>query len=188
MKRLSTIILAVSVVVAGFALASCGDDDNDDNTTVQNAIAQSYAGQYAGTDSLNVRMAVVSWGYNTASPVTYTITANSDGTVRLTMPEETYTDTQIGDITIGSYSIDSLKYNILTGYTRAYKGTNAKVHFRSTGGVNYPIVLNDDYAFKSSECFVRVSRQADGSIRVENAYILGNSPVLITNTFAGRKQ
>lgn len=186
MKRLDFFFLLVSIVMASFTLTSCGDDDNEDVNNAKNAIAQGYVGTYSGTDNLNVGMAAVSWNYSTANSVSYRITANNDGTINVTMPEETYTDTQIGNITIGSYTIDSLKY-VVAGYTRAYKGSKAKVHFSSTGSDKYPIVLNDNYSFSSDACVITVNRTSDGTIQINNAYVLGKSPVLIKHTFTGTK-
>lgn len=188
MKRLSFLFLIASMVVASLSLASCGDDDdNEDVNEAKRAIASQYVGTYSGNDKINVNMATVSWDYTTANAVSYRITSNNDGSINVTIPEETYTDTQIGDITVGSYTIDSLKYNVLTGFTRAYKGSGARVHFKSTGG-NYPIILNDNYAFTSDACVISVTRSTAGVIQVKNAYVLGKSPVVITNSFTGTKQ
>lgn len=188
MKRLSFFFMLAALVVAGFGLTSCGDDDNDDLNNGLNAIAESYVGTYSAKDSIKVGMGRVSWDYATDGNVSYRITKNSDGSINVIIPEETYSNTQIGDIKIGSYTIDSLKYNVLTGFTRAYKGSAAKVHFESTGGTQYPITLNGDYAFESDACVISVKKDLAGALQVKNIYVLGKSPVLITNSFAGRKQ
>lgn len=188
MKRLSFVLMFAALVMTGFTLASCGDDDNNDLNEVENAIAASYVGNYSAKDSLKVGMGRLSWDYATANAVSYRITSNSNGTINITIPEETYANTQIGNIKIGSYTIDSLKYNIITGFTRAYKGSAAKVHFESTGGTQYPIVLNDDYSFTSDTCLISVKKDATGQLTVKNVYTLGKSPVLITNSFKGAKQ
>lgn len=191
MKRFSFVFLFASLFIAGLSLASCGDDDNnEDYNEAQRAIASQYVGTFSGNDNINVGMTMTSssWDYSTAGVVSYTITSNSDGTINVTVPQETYSNTQIGNITIGSYTIDSLKYNIVTGYTRAYKGSGAKVHFESTGGENYPIILNSDYTFTSDACVISVTRSTVGIIQIKNIYALGNSPVLITHSFTGTKQ
>lgn len=186
MKRLSFFFMFASLVVASLTLASCGDDEDINNA--KNGIAQGYVGTYSGKDNLSVNMTALGWDYTTANNVLYRISANNDGTINVTMPEETYANTQIGDIAIGSYTIDSLKL-VGTVYTRLYKGSNAKVHFKSTGTTQYPIILNDDYAFTSDACVITVSRgQGDGNIQIKNAYVLGHSPVLITHSFIGTKR
>lgn len=188
MKRLSFVLMFAALVMTGFTLASCGDDDNNGLNEVENAIAATYVGTYSAKDSIKVGMGKISWDYTTANAVSYRITSNSNGTINITIPEETYANTQIGDIKIGSYTIDSLKYNIVTGFTRAYKGSAAKVHFESTGGAQYPFTFNDDYSFTSDACLISVKKDAAGVLTVKNVYALGKSPVLITNSFKGTKQ
>lgn len=186
MKKISSILFMAIVMIASLGLTSCGDDNEIIKSTEQ-IMAEAYAGVYSGTDNINVRMIKNSWDYSTANPVEYRITSNTDGSINISVPEETYTNTQIGDITIGAYTIDSLKFNPLTGYTRLLKGVNTKVHFQATGNDKMPIKLNDDYAFTGDASIITVSRGTDGSISVKNIYTLGKSPVVITNTFKGTK-
>lgn len=187
MKRLSFLFLFVSLFVASLGLVSCSDDDNEDLNDAENAIAAQYVGNYSGNDKINVGMGKLSWDYTTDGAVTYRITKNNNGTINVEIPIEEYKDTQIGNINIGSYEIDSLKYNPLTGFTRAYKGSAAKVHFQSTGSQDYPVILNGDYDFESEACVISVTRSTAGVIQVKNIYTLGHSPVLITNSFTGTK-
>lgn len=188
MKKFSFVFMFAALVMASFSLASCSDDDdNNDLNEAARAIAASYAGTYSAQDSITVGMGRTSWKYNTANPVSYRITVNNDYSINVAIPEETYSDTEIGNIKIGAYTIDSLKYNPLTGYTRAYKGSAAKVHFESTGGTQYPIVLNGDYGFESDACIISVRKDATGALVINNVYTLGKSPVLITNSFKATK-
>lgn len=186
MKRLSTIILAVSVVVAGFALASCGDDDNDgDKTTALKAIADQYAGSYTATDSLNV---ATQWGYYSDSQVTYRITANDDGTINVTVPAETYSNTQVGNLTIGSYTISNISYNVLTGYTKAYKSDGISTTFQAVSPSGAIIINPGTYDFSDDACVISVNRSATGQVTIANVYKLGKSPMIIYTVFKATKQ
>lgn len=166
---------------------ACGDDDDNAGGGPDPApsIADRYAGTYSGIDSMNVNMGSLNWGYKTAGNVPYILVAH-DNMLRITFPEETYTDTQIGDITIGSYTIDSLTYNG-TSFTRSYQHTSETVHFKSTGGTDYPVKLDNTYPFIDKRCQVTVTMQPDGTVLVNNSYVLRDSPVLITHTFSGSK-
>lgn len=207
MKKFWSVFMFAALVMAGFTLASCGNDDDDNTTTeVRPTVAEQYQGTYSGIDNLNVSMSMgprsLSWDYATANAVSYTITANADNTINVLVPTESYSNTQIGDITIGSndqvaYQIDSLKYDEATrSFTRTYKGINEKVPFTSTGGTfdnpageKVPVPpISGEFSFLNDNCVITVSKDSDGKLVVKNVYGLGNCPMLITNSFSGTRK
>lgn len=175
--------MLASLMVASLTLASCGDDDNnDDKTTALKAIADSYAGSYTATDSLNVSGM---WGYKSDAPATYRITANADGTINLTVPAETYKDTQIGDISIGSYTISNISYTLIGGgrYTKAYKGDGISTTFQATSPDGRVTINPGTYEFNDDACVVTIRKHTAGQITVANVYKLGKSPMIIYTVF-----
>lgn len=193
MKRLSIVSMSAVLMLSGMMFAACSDDDDDNKTKPeeQPTMAQQYQGTYSGVDSINVGMGRVQWDYATAQSVSYTITANSDGTINVSLPDESYLNTQIGDMNIGKYEIDSLRYDsVSNSFTRAYADISTKVSFSSTGGAYGQMqipAINGEFAFAQNPV-ITVSKSSDGSINIRNAYGLGRSPVQITNTFKGAKQ
>lgn len=185
MKRLSSILLFASIMLAGLTLASCGDDDNDDKTTALKAIADQYAGSYTATDSLNV---ATRWGYHSDSQVTYRITANDDGTINVTVPAETYQNTQVGNLSIGSYTISNISYNVLTGYTKAYKGDGVSTTFQAVSPDGTVTINPGTYEFSDDACVISVNRSATGQITIANVYKLGKSPMIVYTVFKAAKR
>jgi hypothetical protein len=111
--------------------------------------------------------------------VTYTITANADGTINIVVPEYTLENTQIGNLTLGTYTISNVAYNSEKGsFYRDYTSDGLSFHFKATGGSTE---LDSDYAFtKLGNIEVR---KTETGLTIVNYFQPGNMPFPIVSNF-----
>lgn len=91
-KILSLTLLLLAAMMTTATFTACGDDDDDKTETP----AEKAAGIYTGTDQVTIGG---QWTYTSSAD--YTITANADGSINLTIGTETYENTLMGNITQG---------------------------------------------------------------------------------------
>lgn len=135
------------------------------------------AGNYTGTNILTVGQ----FGSFPTNDIVYQITANADGTIDVTAPEEHYTGiTMMGDLTLGTYTVKNLTYDETTkSYERDYSDDGITVHVKSSNG------MDKDYPFNTSKITVILSE--DGTLTIQNSYKLGKMPFPISAVFTGKK-
>ena len=111
--------------------------------------------------------------------VTYVITANEDGTVNVTVPAFTLDNTQIGNLTLGSYTIANVAYDADKGvFYRDYTQDNLSFHFKAEGGMTE---LDNDYTF--TQLGNIEVRKTETGITIVNNFQPGRMPFPITSTF-----
>ena len=170
-KLLSLMLLLMAAVMTTATFTSCGDDDDDNpNTTAQKA-----AGIYSGTDKVTIGG---QWTYESSAD--YIITANNDGTINLTVGEEKYANTVIGDIIQGTFTIKNIPYDATTrSFKKNYSADEIKAHVKSP-------TMDDDYLLSSNTETITVTPQTDGSIKVVNSqYTYGRMTFKIDAEFTG---
>lgn len=142
--------------------------------------AEQLAGTYTGADSLNVGG---QWGY-WAQGLKYTITANADGTINVEVPEQTFTNTVMGTITQGQFTVSNIAYDESRGaFYRNYSGDALKAHVKIVNnGATY---MDDDYLLNDAEITIKAGE--GGSVNISNAYKFGRMPYMLTGTFTGTK-
>lgn len=173
-----SILFCMLLGAALFCFTGCSDDDDDPQPTA----AELMAGTYAGIDSVNVGGM---WSYQAANSPKYTISANADGTINLVIPERTYNETQVGNIVAGTYTISNIAYNATTNaWTRDYHADGIKGHVTIAGGM---LTMDDDYALSDERCTVTITKDASGTVKVQNTAVYGKMPFQLTFTFAGKK-
>lgn len=143
--------------------------------------AAQYAGSYTGNNAVVVGG---NFTYN-ASGVTYTITANEDGTINLSVPEYSLANTIMGDLTLGAYTVSNIAFDeAKNGFYRAYASESAndnlQMHFLAVNDGN--TVFDKDYEFKSPSNVL--IEKTDAGLKITNNFILGNMPFPIVVTFA----
>lgn len=113
------------------------------------------------------------------SDVTYQITANGDGTINVVVPEYTLDNTQIGNLTLGSYTVSNIAYDKEKGsFYRDYKDDNLVFHFKAENGGQ--TTMDGDYSFTLGRIEVKNS---DAGISIVNNFQMGRMPFPITSTF-----
>lgn len=177
MKKLFSFVLLLAAVLTTTVLASCGDDDNNDKTTV--------AGTYVGTDSLKFGYGTMSFK-TAAKNVNFVVTENSDNSVNVTLPEETFdfssdpmVGAMIGKIVQGSYTVKNIPYDATKkAYYLDY--TNKATAHVSISGMK----IDKDYEVTLGQITVAFT---GSTVTVENVHKFGSMPMALTATFVGTK-
>ena len=148
------------------------------------AVPQAYKtqGSYTGNDSLCIG-GNASWTY-VAADSKVQVTANADSTINITMPEEKFTGTVMGDITQGTFTIKNIPYDAATGtFSKDYVADSVMAHVTCvTGG---SATMDKDYLFTTGK--VTVTPASDGTLSIANVYKYGNMPFDITAKYVGKK-
>jgi hypothetical protein len=176
-KILSLMLLLFAAMMTTATFTACGDDDDDNPTT--ETPAQKAAGTYSGTDKVTIGG---QWTYESSAD--YTVTANTDGSINLTVGEEKYANTVIGDITQGTFTIKNIPYDAATlSFTKNYAADKIYAHVKSP-------MMDNDYLLSSETETITVTPQADGSIKVVNSqYTYGTRmPFKIDAEFTGTRK
>lgn len=177
MKKLFSFVLLLAAVLTTTVLASCGDDDNDDKATV--------AGTYVGTDSLKFGYGTMSFK-TAAKNVNFVVTENSDNSVNVTLPEETFdfssdpmVGAMIGKIVQGSYTVKNIPYDATKKayYLDYSKKASANV---SISGMQ----LNKQYDVTLGQITVSFT---GSTMTLVNVHKFGKMPMALTATFVGTK-
>ena len=178
-KILSLALLLLAAMMTTATFTACGDDDDNPNTT--ETPAQKAAGTYTGTDQVTIGG---QWTYTSSAD--YTITANADGSINLTIGTETYENTIMGNITQGAFTIKNVPYDAKTlSFTKDYAADNLSAHVTMVKDGN--ILKDDDFSIPSGT--ITVTPQADGSIKVTNKqYTYGKMPFKMDAEFTGTRK
>lgn len=157
-------------------------------TTIQwhhGAAPENYktSGNWTGTNNVSVGGTY----HYSAENVRQSVTANADGSVSLTVPTYSLSGTVMGDITLGSYTIDNIPWNEEKGaFYKEYADGSLKVHFKAVK--EGTTTLDSDYLFnnKSTTTYILIKR-TDTGVTIENNFSLGNMPFPITAVMDGTK-
>ena len=149
------------------------------------SLTDNFVGSYKGEDKISVGGL---FSYTSSEAVTYKVTANEDGTVNLTVPEETFKKTMMGNLTLSSYTISKIPYDeSKKAFIKAYKDDKIKFHLIIKDD-NGTVTSDKEYTFDSRICKVTITKGADGKLTVSNTYQMGKMPFPISGTFTGTKQ
>lgn len=177
MKKLFSFVLLLAAVLTTTVLASCGDDDNDDKATV--------AGTYVGTDSLKFGYGTMSFK-TAAKNVNFVVTENSDNSVNVTLPEETFdfssdpmVGAMIGKIVQGSYTVKNIPYDATKKAYYLDYTKKATAHVSISG-----MKIDKDYEVTLGQITVAFT---GSTVTVENVHKFGSMPMALTATFVGTK-
>lgn len=173
MKKWLSFVLLFAAVLMTNVLVSCGDDNNDDPTV---------AGTYTGTDSLHFAMGATAYKAG-AKNVQYVVTANSDKTIDVTFPEETYdfsaTVPMVGKIVQGGYTVKNIPYDSkLKAYYLDYSN-KAQANVNISG-----MKINQVYDITVGQITVSFN---GSTMAVINMHKFGKMPFALTATYVGTK-
>lgn len=141
--------------------------------------AETIAGTYTGKDSINVGGM---FPYYAEAEGEYKITANTDGTINVTLPEEKFSQTAIGDLVVGSFTVSNIAWDeSAQAFVRNYSKDGIKFHFKSS-------TMDNDYALDKDNCKMTVKSNADGTVTVLNTYQMGRMPFPIYSTVVVTKK
>ena len=139
-------------------------------------------GNHKGTNSVVVGG---QFGPYTAE-ITYKITANTDGSINIVLPEYTLTGTVMGDLTLGTYTISNIAYDTEKGaFYRDYTNDGLSMHIKAVK--NGETTMDSDYTFEQHGASITITPTESG-ISVSHTFQPGAMPFGITATMEGVKQ
>ena len=193
MKKIFTLAIIALTYVAAMQAQTVTINKTDGSTIVLQASeinnivfepaelteAQKIAGTYTGKDSINVGGM---FPYYAEAEGEYKITANTDGTINVTLPEEKFSKTAIGDLVVGTFTVSNIAWDeSAQAFVRNYSKDGIKFHFKSS-------TMDDDYALDKDNCKMTVKSNADGTVTVLNTYQMGRMPFPIYSTVVVTKK
>lgn len=145
------------------------------------SFAEAYAGSYEGVNTVAVA------GQSYSAKIKYEITANEDGTVDLALPQYDLTNTVMGNLTLGAYSIRGIAYDEeKQAFYRAYGNDGLSMHFYAIQPGSETPSFDKDYNF-SATSDITLKKAEDGTITVTNSFQLGAMPFPIVATFTNNQ-
>ena len=140
--------------------------------------AQKAAGTFSGTNTVTVGG---EWTYT--ADIDYEITTNENGTININLPEYTLEGTQMGDLTLGAYTISNIPYSEKQqAFYAIYGGSDTiKEHIKAVR--NGVTTMDGDYTF-SPDSYISIE-VTSGGIKVTNSFSFGNMPLNIVTNFEG---
>ncbi|MDE6715270.1 MAG: calycin-like domain-containing protein, partial [Muribaculaceae bacterium] len=137
--------------------------------------ALSYAGSYKGINSV-----VVGGSFTYAAKIEYKITANSDGTINIDVPQYSLAGTIMGNLELGKYTISNIAYDRdKEAFYRAYGNDGIKQHMVAETDGNR--TMDGDYELKGNSNIL-IKKKGD-IITIVNSFTLGAMPFPIVATF-----
>lgn len=135
-------------------------------------LAEKITGTYAGANKVMVGDTYGPYEVET----TYTISANSDETINISMPEYQLEDLPVmGDMTIGKLTISNIAYDEEKGaFYRTYGADGLTQHCTTT-------TFDRDFAIAEAS-YIQIELTEAG-VKVTNSFSLGNMPFPIFATF-----
>lgn len=133
--------------------------------------SEKVAGTFSGINSVEVGQ---QWTYTTAEEISCEITTNEDGTINIVLPEYQLTGTEVGDLTLGGYTISNIAFNRdLDVFQSFYASDNLTEHFKMEN--NGIVVKDEDYAFSpSSKITIEpVQKSTKTTVKIVNDFTLG---------------
>ncbi len=148
--------------------------------TVDSDPATAYAGDYAGTQSVTV-----GGTFTYSTDLTVKLTAGADGTLNVTIPEYQLEGTVMGDLSLGSVTINGLEYDSdKGGFFRDYAADGISQHFMAVN--NGQTTYDKDFVLGAgSTIFVKLD---NGKLTIENPFKLGAMPFPMVGAFEGSKK
>lgn len=185
MKKIFTLAIIILTYVASMQAQTVTIHKNDGTNIVLLASeidhidfepaseVQKIVGSYIGIDSINVGK---QFPYKTASANAYEITANSDSSINITMPEEHFDNTVMGNLVVGTYTIKNIEWDSTQqAFVRNYGNDGITFHYKSS-------TIDKDYTFDKPICQIIIKNNGDGTITITNTYQMGNMPFPIYST------
>ena len=155
---------------------SCSDDKEEPHTP---SSTDGYVGEFSGRMTLNI-----AGQYDYDADIRISVSEGANETLSITFPEYEVFNTLMGDITLGSLTLENLVYDsVKGGYCLDYGDAGISQYFKAER--NGTVTMNGEYPLNPPSDIL-VTKDKDGEITVVNSFRLGAMPMPITATFRGR--
>lgn len=177
-KLLSLMLLLMAAVMTTATFTSCGDDDDDNKTA-------SVAGTYTGKDMLSFSVMGMDLKQPNTADVNYVINQNTDGSISVIIPEETFDfsavkmgNVSMGNIVQGSYSVTNIPYDkTKNAYYLDYSNKASADVFFYGKKKNYTVIVG-----KITVTF------SGNKVTIVNEHKFDGMPMTMIGTFVGTRK
>ena len=167
----------MALVMATISLTSCSQDKDEPK---QPSFTDEYVGEFSGKLTLNI-----AGQYDYGTDIRIIISEGEDETLSITFPEYELSNTLMGDITMGSLTLENLTYDSSKGgFYLDYGEAGISQYFKADR--NGTVTMDSDYQLNAPSDIL-VTKGEDGKIKIVNSFRIGAMPMPITATFIGQK-
>ena len=167
----------MALALAAISLTSCSKDKDEPKQT---SLTDEYVGEFSGQLTLNI-----AGQYDYDTDIKILISKEENETLSVTFPEYTISNTLMGDITIGSLTLENLTYDSSKGgFYLNYGEAGIRQYFKAEK--NGTVTMDSEYSLNAPSDIL-VTMNEDGEITVVNSFRIGTMPMPITATFTGLK-
>ena len=174
-KHLFCSLLALAMTA--ISLPSCSSDEDEPK---QVALTEGYVGEFSGQLTLNI-----AGQYDYDTDIKVLISKGENETLSITFPEYELSNTLMGDITMGSLTLENLTYDPSKGgFYLDYGEAGISQYFKAER--NGTVTMDSEYPLNAPSDIL-ITKSEDGQITVVNSFRIGAMPMPITATFIGWK-
>ena len=167
----------MALAIATISLTSCSRDNDEPK---EPSLTDGYVGEYSGQLTLNI-----AGQYDYDTDIRIIISEGENETLRIAFPEYELSNTLMGDITMGSLTLENLTYDpSKDGFYLDYGEAGIRQYFKAER--NGTVTMDNEYQLNAPSD-ISVTKGEDGTIKVVNSFRIGAMPMPITATFIGHK-
>ena len=167
----------MALAMATISLTSCSHDKDEPK---HSSLTDEYVGEFSGQLTLNI-----AGQYDYDTDIRIIISEGENETLTITFPEYELSNTLMGDITMGSLTLENLTFEPSKGgFYLDYGETGLSQYFKAER--NGTVTMESEYQL-NAPCDIIVTKGEDGEIKVVNSFRIGAMPMPITATFIGHK-
>ena len=166
----------MALAMTTISLTSCSQDKDEPK---QPSLTDEYVGEFSGQLTLNI-----AGQYDYDTDIRIIISEGENETLSIALPEYELSNTLMGDITMGSLTLENLTYDPSKGgFYLDYGEAGLSRYFKAER--NGTVTMDSEYQL-NAPCDILVTK-GEGKIKVVNSFRIGAMPMPITATFIGRK-
>ena len=166
----------MALAMATISLTSCSDDKDEPK---EPSLTDEYVGEFSGQLTLNI-----AGQYDYDTDIIIIISEGENETLSIAFPEYELSETLMGDITMGSLTLENLTYDPSKGgFYLDYGDAGLSQYFKAER--NGTVTMDSEYHLNAPGDILVT--KGDGKIKVVNSFRIGAMPMPITATFTGHK-
>ena len=167
----------MALAMATISLTSCSHDKDEPK---EPSLTDEYVGNFSGQLTLNI-----AGQYDYETDIRIIIYEGENETLSITFPEYELSNTLMGDITMGSLTLEPLTFDSSKGsFYLDYGDVGISRYFKAER--NGTVTMDSEYQLNAPSDIL-ITKSEAGQITVVNSFRIGAMPMPITATFIGHK-
>ena len=173
-------LLLYSFMVFAIATISMTSCSNEKDEPKEPSLTDEYVGEFSGQITLNI-----AGEHYYETDIRIIISEGENETLSIAFPEYALSNTLMGDITMGSLTLENLTYDPSKGgFYFGYGEAGISQYFKAER--NGSVTMDGEYSLNAPSDIL-ISKGEDGKITVVISFRIGAMPMPITATFIGHK-